>query len=119
SVEQTLPERIGQRLYSRITEMCEIIEIEGPDARTAIHKAGMDFKKRPSTQEFVRIPAGMLFCPRCESPQVRVLDQASAKGSGSRQYSEISCLCQQCSEHFLARFFPRTAKLEYPSSTDH
>ncbi len=42
---QTLAERIGQRLFSRIMEMCEIVEIEGPDARTEIHKAGLDARR--------------------------------------------------------------------------
>jgi len=119
AIEQTLPERIGQRLFSRIMEMCEIVEIDGPDARTVIHKAGMDFQKRSSAQKpDLHLPSGLLHCPLCESKQVRILDQASSKGSGSRGYAEISCLCEHCSEHFLARFFPRTAKLEYPSATD-
>ena len=119
SVEQTLPERIGKRLFSRIMEMCEIVEIEGPDARTEIHKAGMDFQRRSSGKKAdLHIPEGLLHCPRCESVQVRILDQANSRGSGSRGYSEISCLCQQCAEHFLARFFPRTAKLEYPAAAE-
>ena len=41
---QTLAERIGKRLFSRIMEMCEIVEIEGPDFRTEIHKARLDFE---------------------------------------------------------------------------
>ncbi len=41
---RTLPERIGRRLFSRIQEMCEIIEMDGPDARDVIHKAGLDFQ---------------------------------------------------------------------------
>lgn len=44
-VQNTLAERIGQRLFSRIMEMCEIIEIEGPDARTDILKARHDFEE--------------------------------------------------------------------------
>lgn len=42
--DQTLPERIGRRLFSRIQEMCEIIEMDGPDARDEILKAGLDFQ---------------------------------------------------------------------------
>jgi DNA replication protein DnaC len=116
SLEQTLPERIGRRLFSRIMEMCEIVQIEGPDARTEIHKAGMDFSS--ARQPDLQLPSGVPQCPRCESKQVRILDQASSKASGSKKYVDISCLCGQCSEHFLARFFPRTAKLEYPALTD-
>jgi len=41
----TLAETIGQQLFSRIMEMCEIIEIEGPDARTDILKARHDFEE--------------------------------------------------------------------------
>lgn len=116
AAEQTLPERIGRRLLSRIMEMCEIVQIEGPDARTEIHKAGMDFSSARKSD--LRIPSGMLQCTRCESRQVRILDQASSKASGTRKYAEISCLCEHCSEHFLARFYPRTARLEYPALTD-
>jgi DNA replication protein DnaC len=118
-LEQTLPERIGRRLFSRIMEMCEIVEIEGPDARAVIHKAGMDFRKRESSEKpALRIPKGLLRCPLCESAQVKILDRGASKGSGTRTYSEISCLCQQCSEHFLARFFLRTARIEYPAAAE-
>ena len=44
----TLAERIGQRLFSRIMEMCEIIEIDGPDFRVDIQKAGKDFQRGSS-----------------------------------------------------------------------
>ena len=43
--EPTLSDRIGERLYSRILEMCEIIEMKGPDFRKEIHKAGQDFQR--------------------------------------------------------------------------
>lgn len=39
----TLAERVGQHLFSRIMEMCEVVNIDGSDARTEIHKAGSDF----------------------------------------------------------------------------
>jgi DNA replication protein DnaC len=45
-MQNTLAERIGQRLFSRIMEMCEIIEMDGPDFRTDIHKARHDFEKK-------------------------------------------------------------------------
>ena len=114
--EQTLPERIGTRLFSRIMEMCEIVQIDGPDARTEIHKAGMDFStaRKPA----LKIPTGLLQCSHCNSKQVKILDQANGKSSGPIRYAELSCFCEDCSEHFLARFYPRTAKLEYPTPTD-
>ncbi len=118
TVEQALPERIGKRLFSRIMEMCEIVEIKGPDARTEIHKAGMDFQRRSASRKRdLHVPTGLLHCMRCGSEQVKILDQSGVKGSGSRGYAEISCLCENCSEHFLARFYPRTAKVEYPLAT--
>jgi len=46
SREPTLTDRIGERLYSRILEMCEIIEMKGPDFRKEVHKAGQDFRRR-------------------------------------------------------------------------
>ena len=117
--EATLPERIGTRLFSRIMEMCEIVEIDGPDARTEIHKAGMDFQRHSGREKSsVQIPGGLLNCPRCSSTKVKVLDQADDKRARSRSHIEISCLCGQCSEHFLARFYPRSAKVEYPLTTD-
>jgi len=46
AMQNTLAERIGRRLFSRIMEMCEIIEMDGPDFRTDIHKEGHDFEKK-------------------------------------------------------------------------
>jgi DNA replication protein DnaC len=118
-VDATLPERIGTRLFSRIMEMCEIVEIDGPDARTEIHKAGMDFQRQTlSNGASLQIPSGLLVCPRCNSQQVKILDQANDRKARARSHVEISCLCEQCSEHFLARFYPRSAKVEYPLATD-
>lgn len=42
AIKDTLEERIGRRLFSRIMEMCEVVQIEGPDYRTDIHKASRD-----------------------------------------------------------------------------
>ena len=44
SREPTLSDRIGERLYSRVLEMCEIVEMKGPDFRM-VHKAGKDFQR--------------------------------------------------------------------------
>ncbi len=48
-IPRTLAESIGLPLYSRIMEMCEIVQIKGPDFRTDIAKAGRDFRQK--TQE--------------------------------------------------------------------
>ena len=42
AIKDTLEERIGRRLFSRIMEMCEVVKIDGPDFRTEILKAGKD-----------------------------------------------------------------------------
>lgn len=48
-VPVNLAESIGMPLYSRIMEMCEIVQIDGPDYRTDIDKAGKVFRQK--TQE--------------------------------------------------------------------
>ncbi|MEE8349000.1 MAG: ATP-binding protein [Acidobacteriota bacterium] len=47
-IKDTLEERIGRRLFSRIMEMCEVVPIDGPDFRTDIDKAGRDSHERKS-----------------------------------------------------------------------
>ena len=42
----SLVERIGMGLFSRIMEMCEVVEIDGPDFRTEVRKAGVDFEEK-------------------------------------------------------------------------
>ena len=39
---QNLAERIGAPLYSRIMEMCKVVDVRGHDARTGLHKASLD-----------------------------------------------------------------------------
>ena len=41
----SLRERLGDALMSRLYEMCEIVEIKGPDFRKEVHKAGKDFHR--------------------------------------------------------------------------
>jgi DNA replication protein DnaC len=43
--EPTLSDRIGERLYSRILEMCEIVKIRGKDFRKEVLKTGQDFQR--------------------------------------------------------------------------
>lgn len=112
--EQSLSERIGLRLYSRIMEMCELLELDGPDARTEIHKAGLDFQQDQSQGSTINLPAGILRCTKCESRQVRPVDYSRPRGSGENQHVEVSCLCEDCNEHFLARFFSQGSRVEYP-----
>ena len=46
AIKDTLEERIGRRLFSRIMEMCEVVQVEGPDYRTDIDKASRDFRQK-------------------------------------------------------------------------
>lgn len=118
---KTLVERIGPHLHSRIMEMCEIVEVQGPDARTEIHKAGFDFQRSPSAskkpeaqgQQAVDLPSGLLKCPRCETPKVLQQDSSSVRGSRWDRHVEIACLCEKCGDRFLARFFTQSARIEY------
>ena len=36
---ETLDQRVGQRIYSRLHELCDIIQIKGPDRRKEEHAA--------------------------------------------------------------------------------
>jgi len=114
--DQSLEERIGRRLFSRIMEMCEVVTIKGPDARTEIHKAGMDFQKqaKPETEHEA---TGLVECPRCGKLDVSVLDQSSVKRFRDGNFVELSCFCKGCSAHFLVRFFPESSAVEYPTET--
>ncbi len=120
--DRGLAETIGQHLFSRIMEMCEIVEVDGPDARTEIHKAGQDFRRRRETaaREGVAlvIPTGMIRCPRCDAPRISRLDVSRPKRSASGAYVEVACLCEKCQNHFLARYYPRRGRIEYPSPHD-
>lgn len=46
AIKESLEERIGKRLFSRIMEMCEVVKIEGPDYRTEIDKASRDSNQK-------------------------------------------------------------------------
>lgn len=112
--DQTLEERIGSRLFSRIMEMCEVVTIKGPDARTVIHKAGMDFRGQ-SIPEPEHAASSLIECPRCGKRGVSILDQSSTKRFRNGSFVELSCLCSSCAAHFLVRFFPESSTVEYPS----
>ncbi len=52
SGQETLQERLGYRVVSRLYEMCTTVELDGPDYRKDVRKAGGDFlrsKKEGST----------------------------------------------------------------------
>jgi DNA replication protein DnaC len=111
----SLPEKIGQPLYSRLLEMCEVIEIEGPDFRTDIQKHSQDKpQQRPRAANIV-VPSGLLSCATCPSSKVKQLGCSEIRKSRAGEYVELACFCEECQRHFLARFYTKTARLEYPS----
>lgn len=109
---QTLEERIGVRLFSRILEMCEVVDVDGPDARTQIHKAGADFKTQRRRNSWT-IPAGLARCPRCQSARVVKRAQSDNRPPSGPGSILAEFVCGDCGDEFRARFFPATAKLEY------
>jgi DNA replication protein DnaC len=112
--EEGLSERIGQHLYSRLMEMCEVVEIKGPDARIEIHKAGADSAQAKARSGALVIPDGLLRCPQCDSPRLTRRSQPKSRSSAAGRFFEVSCSCEKCGFNFAARFFERTGKVEYP-----
>ncbi|MEJ2083785.1 MAG: ATP-binding protein [Acidobacteriota bacterium] len=114
SAEQTLEERIGTRMFSRLMEMCEVLEVDGPDARPEIQKPSLEspFRKRRGSRSGLTATPSMLECPHCGKRRVKIQDRSALKKSG--KYQELSCVCEACSRQFLARFFLADAAIEYP-----
>ncbi len=44
--DETLQDRLGYRVISRLYEMCTFLELDGPDYRKDVRKAGDDFNRR-------------------------------------------------------------------------
>jgi len=101
--DQSLEERIGTRMFSRLLEMCEVIEVCGPDAREL---------RDPGEKTARRIPVDLLHCPNCDANPVDVLDD-KRKGRGAASFIEASCFCNHCSSYFISRYYPKTSKIEY------
>ncbi|MEE8586609.1 MAG: ATP-binding protein [Acidobacteriota bacterium] len=115
--EETLGERIGHRLYSRVLEMCRVVPIEGEDFRIQIRKAGHDtLEKRqdilaassPGQQENFQ---SMLACPECGNKRIEVLTQADK----DRYLVDFYCQCRSCQHEFRGTFNRRSAQVEYQS----
>ena len=108
---ETLEEKIGVRLVSRLLEMCEIVEIDGPDARTTIHKARLDFEKSKAGAARPHLPES-LPCVKCSSPRV---DQLEVQPRQSRRgrFLEISYRCRDCGEYFAGQYYTQQAEIEY------
>lgn len=110
----TLEERVGTRLFSRIMEMCEVVEINGVDARIEIHKARMDFKAgRRTEKKPALLPHNSLYCPKCSSRNISVQDEVQAIEKGKGPCIDISAACCECGALFGARFYLQTGKLTF------
>ncbi len=115
--EKSLAENIGQRLYSRIMEMCETVRVSGPDWRIDIQKAGYDFQTagrvaaKTTKSSRVAVPAGKVRCPACGATELAQRDVARQR----KDFSEVSYQCQRCENQFVARYFPQRGEVEYPS----
>lgn len=107
----TLEERIGVRLYSRILEMCEIVTLAGPDARTQIHKAGHDFRKKDRKPA---PPSGSLVkCPQCGSARVVRRGQTKTQSPDGPESVLGDYICGDCATEFKARTHPGSSRVEY------
>lgn len=111
---ETLEERVGTRLFSRIMEMCEVVEMTGIDVRIEIHKAGMDFKARNNTRkQSSLIPGNVLSCPKCSGRDIAIQDEAKKKEKGKGPCIDISGSCSSCGTLFGARFYLKTKEVAF------
>ncbi len=109
---ETLEERVGTRLFSRIMEMCEVVEVTGIDNRIEIHKAGMDFKVRNGMKKKDSlVPATSLHCPSCSNRKITILDEKRKTGKVDGPYVDISGSCASCGTLFGARFCLNSGKV--------
>ena len=114
--DHDLAERIGQHLYSRIREMCKVLELGGPDARLEKHETRLDFQAPIRPVPPITIPGKLIRCQKCDSRDVTQQDFSQPIESSSGKYREVSCHCRNCQQVFVARYFPQTAKVEYPET---
>ncbi|MFH1965715.1 MAG: ATP-binding protein [Acidobacteriota bacterium] len=111
---ETLEERVGTRLFSRIMEMCEVVEIDGADYRIEIHKAGMDFKVSNNVRkQSSLIPETALSCPKCSSREITIQDEVKSNEKGKGSCIDISGSCGSCGSLFGARFYLKTGKVAF------
>ncbi len=108
---EALEGKIGVRLVSRILEMCEIVEIDGPDARTTIHKARLDFEKTQTRAANSQFPES-LSCVKCSSKRVEQLE-VQPRESRRGRFLEISYRCRDCGEHFAGQYYTQQSEIEY------
>jgi len=113
----TLEDRVGARLFSRIMEMCEVVEINGVDARIEIHKARMDFKSGSKEKRGSLIPGDKLSCPNCASRRITVQDEFRSRPDKLGACINVSALCSECGNLFEARYNLKSGKVDFPESS--
>ncbi len=105
SGEESLEERIGLRLYSRILEMCNIVRVDGPDARRSKSLQQPDDHKLPESPSEVS-------CPKCGGRRAEItanLDKTSERGG----WRDLAYTCQDCKMVFAVKFNPVRDRVEY------
>ena len=103
--EESLEERIGLRLYSRILEMCNIVQLEGPDARRSKNLGQKDQERLPESPPEVT-------CPKCSGRRAEItanLDKTSDRGG----WRDIAYSCRDCNMVFTVKFYPTQGQVEY------
>jgi len=105
SREEGLEERIGLRLYSRILEMCEIVQVDGPDARRSKSLPQPDDKALPESPSEVT-------CPKCGGRRAEITDNLD-KTSDRGAWRDIAYSCLNCEMVFSVKFYPARDRVEY------
>jgi len=118
AVEQNLTERVTVRLFSRIMEMAEIVEVTGPDFRAEVHKAGLDAVQSKKRADQIVIQVGRIKC-KCGSASIEEQDKSDIKKSPAGEYVEVSCLCKQCGRAFGVRVYSGKSQIEYIKSLEN
>ncbi|RPI23600.1 MAG: hypothetical protein EHM61_19340 [Acidobacteria bacterium] len=113
TAEPSLAERIGTRLLSRIMEMCEIIQVTGPDARKEIQKAGLDFQQSRKRADQIIVQAGRLECEKCRSISIEERGKSEPRRNKAGEYVDVFCSCKQCGRDFIARMYSGKNQVEY------
>ena len=112
---ETLEERLGIRLFSRVMEMCEIVEIVGADFRIDGHKARLDFQVnnyRPGDHSSL-IPEGARICPGCSEGEIMIgiSEKVNVKGRGPA--IRFSGICSECGRECAGQFDIKAGKVEF------
>ncbi len=110
--EETLSERIGRRVYSRILEMAKPVRLDGPDFRIQTRSG----RAATTSKQEAEFPSALVRCQRCEESNVTRLGLTPVKNSERGPFVESYWRCQGCGHDFLALFFPESETLEYPAN---